>query len=141
MDWRSPNGRLQDMSCRKALARLEQQGLFELPRPSKAYGFEKPRTQMIVPDVARVQGDLQQLGQISVEPINSRYCRDSKVWFALLDRYHYLGSGSLCGAQIRYVVKSSIYGYLGALDEVGNLLEQPQSQLHSILTALSDRCR
>ena len=115
LDWRSPNGRLQDMSCRKALARLEQQGLFELSRTNETYGFEKPAGQRIEPDVAHVQVELQQLGHISVEPVSSRYCKDSKVWFALLDRYHYLGSGPLCGAQIRYMVKSSIYGYLGAL--------------------------
>ena len=115
LDWRSPNGKLQDMSCRKALARLEQQGFFELPRPNQTYGFEKPAAQRIELDVAHVKGSLQQLGQISVEPVSSRYCHDSKVWFALLDRYHYLSSGPLCGAQIRYVVKSSIYGYLGAL--------------------------
>jgi hypothetical protein len=114
LDWRSPNGQLQDMSCRKALARLERQGFFKLPRPKRTYGFEKPAAQTIEPDVAHVQCSLQQLGQISVEPVSSRYCQDSKVWFALLDRYHYLGSGPLCGAQIRYVVKSK-NGYLGAL--------------------------
>jgi hypothetical protein len=115
LDWRSPNGRLQDMSCRKVLARLEQLGLVELPRPNRSYGFEKPATQTIEPDVAHVRCSLQQLGQISVKPISSRYSKDSKVWFALLDRYHYLGSGPLCGAQIRYMVKSDSHGYLGAL--------------------------
>ena len=103
------------MSCRKALARLERQGHFTLPRPNETYGFEKPAVKTIEPDVAHVKGDLKQLGEISVEPVSSRYCQDSKIWFALLDRYHYLGSGPLCGAQIRYVVKSGVYGYLGAL--------------------------
>lgn len=115
LDWRSPNGQLQDMSCRKALARLEQQGLVKLSRPDRTYGFEKPAAQTIEPDVAHVQCSLEQLGPISVEPVSSRYCKDSKVWFALLDRYHYLGAGPLCGAQIRYVVKSDTHGYLGAL--------------------------
>lgn len=115
LDWRSPNGRFQDMSCRKALARLEQLGLFKLPRAGQTYSFKKPAEQTIEPNVARVQCSLEQLGPISVEPISSRYCKDSKVWFALLDRYHYLGSGPLCGAQIRYVVKSNSHGYLGAL--------------------------
>jgi hypothetical protein len=58
---------------------------------------------------------LSKLGKVSVDPITSRYSRESKIWFSLLDRYHYLGSGPLCGAQIRYIVKSSIHGYLGAL--------------------------
>jgi hypothetical protein len=115
LDWRSPNGRLKDMSCRKALIQLERQGLFELPRQGSVYGFEKPAAQATEPDIARVECDLRQLGQISVEPVSSRYCKDSKVWFALMDRYHYLGSGPLCGAQIRYLIKSDRYGDLGAL--------------------------
>lgn len=115
LDWRSPNGRLKDMSCRKALRQLERQGFVHLPRQSRAYGFEKPAAQKAEPDIARVRCDLRQLGHISVEPVSSRYCKDSKAWFALLDRYHYLGSGPLCGAQIRYIVKSDIYGHLGAL--------------------------
>jgi hypothetical protein len=58
---------------------------------------------------------LRELGEVTVAPVSSRYAKESKVWFALLDRYHYLGSGPLCGAQIRYVVKSATHGYLGAL--------------------------
>jgi hypothetical protein len=115
LDWRSPSGQLRDMSCRKVLSRLDRQGLVKLPRPKRTYGFEKPAAKTIQPDVAHVQCSLAQLGRISVEPVSSRYCKDSKVWFALLDQYHYLGSGPLCGAQIRYVVKSHTHGYLGAL--------------------------
>ena len=32
-----------------------------------------------------------------------------------MERLHYLGKGPLCGAQIRYLVKSSRYGWVGAL--------------------------
>lgn len=115
LDWRSPNGHLKDMSCRKALAKLERQGIFNLPRQNRTYGFEQPAAHTIEPDIANVQCSLQQIGPITVDPVSSRYCKESKIWFALLDRYHYLGSGPLCGAQIRYVVKSATLGYLGAL--------------------------
>jgi len=115
LDWRSPNGKLQEMSCRKALNRLDRQGIVSLPRQNRTYGFEQPTSHRIVPDIAQVECDLQELGEISIYPVSSRYCKDSKIWFALMDQYHYLGSGPLCGAQIRYMVKSSIYGYLGAL--------------------------
>lgn len=115
LDWRSPNGRLKDMSCRKALAKLAHQGIIQLPLQNKIYGFEQPAPHTIEPNIAHVQCSLQQLGQITVEPVSSRYCKNSKIWFALMDRYHYLGSGPLCGAQIRYVVKSTLFGYLGAL--------------------------
>jgi hypothetical protein len=115
LDWRSPNGQLQDMSCRKALGKLEHQGIFNLPRQNRTYGFEQSTTHRVEPDIAQVQCSLQQVGPITVDPVSSRYCKDSKIWFALLDRYHYLGSGPLCGAQIRYVIKSATLGYLGAL--------------------------
>jgi hypothetical protein len=115
LNWRSPNGRLQDMSCRKALVELDRRGIVDLPRREKPYGFERTSKVTIELDIAEVCCSLPELGEVSVEPISSRYCKESKVWFALLDRYHYLGSGPLCGAQIRYIVKSSTCGYLGAL--------------------------
>jgi len=103
------------MSCRKALAKLHSCGLVDLPQPKKTYSFEQVRAITIKPDIAELHCSLQELGQITVEPVTSRYCKESKIWFALMDQYHYLGNGSLCGAQIRYIVKSSIHGYLGAL--------------------------
>ncbi|MBS3988875.1 MAG: hypothetical protein KGZ44_02865, partial [Dethiobacter sp.] len=30
-DWRSPNGNLKEMSCRKALVELDRQGIIDLP--------------------------------------------------------------------------------------------------------------
>src|SRR3990172_691145 len=115
LNWRSPNGRLQDMSCRKALAQLNQRGLVDLPRREGPYGFERSGVNLVEPDMADVSGTLRELGEVTVDPVSSRYAKESKIWFALLDQYHYLGSGPLCGAQIRYVVKSSNHGYLGAL--------------------------
>ena len=41
LDWRSPNGRLQEMSCRKALAELNRRKVLVLPDRSGAYGFER----------------------------------------------------------------------------------------------------
>ncbi len=115
LNWRSPSGRLQDMGCRKALAQLHQRGLLELPRRKERYGFERAGGHPGTPELPELCCPLRALGAVTVEPVSSRYAKASKVWFALLDRYHYLGSGPLCGAQIRYVVKSATHGYLGAL--------------------------
>lgn len=115
LDWRSANGKLKEMSCRKALAELNRRGLLDLPQQQKSYGFEKPSPIMIKPDIADLSCRVTDLDQITVSPVTSRYAKESKIWFALLDRYHYLGSGPLCGAQIRYVVKSASHGYIGAL--------------------------
>ena len=78
-----------------------------MPRQEKTYAFERAASSVdaAVPELACSLGEL---GEVSVYPVSSRYAKESKIWFALLDRYHYLGSGPLCGAQIRYVVKSSL---------------------------------
>ncbi len=115
LNLRSPNGRLQDMGCRKALAKLNQRGLVDLPERQGRYGFERSGVNPVEPDIAELCCTLRELGEVTVDPVSSRYAKESKIWFALLDQYHYLGSGPLCGAQIRYVVKSSNHGYLGAL--------------------------
>jgi hypothetical protein len=103
------------MSCRKALAKLNQHGILNLPRRGETYGFERSAVNPVEPDIPELCCTLRELGDVSVSPVSSRYSKESKIWFAVLDRYHYLGSGPLCGAQIRYVVKSSAHGYLGAL--------------------------
>ena len=116
LDWRSPSGRLQDMSCRKTLARLNRQGILHLPPRAKPFGLLRSSASISKDlEIPQLDCSLRELGKVSVIPIKSRYSRESKTWFALLNQHHYLGSGPLCGAQIRYVVKSSIHGYLGAL--------------------------
>ena len=106
LGWQTDDGRLQDMSCRKALATLSHHGILELPSVNTTYSFQKKKSTSIVPDVIDIECSLSELGKITVEPISSRYSKQSKFWFTLMDHYHYLGSGPLCGAQIRYLVKS-----------------------------------
>lgn len=103
------------MSCRKALTKLNRQGVLELPEPKSIISTASKNGFDLEPYIAGFEGSLRQLGKIRVEPVSSRYCKESKIWFALMDRFHYLGGGPLCGAQIRYVVKSDTLGYLGAL--------------------------
>jgi len=114
--WYSPNGNLKDMSCRKALVELDRQGIIHLPAVEKVTNFTDStptaRETAVSPSISCT---LAELGEIRVKPINSRYTNESKVWRTLLEKYHYLGAGPLCGAQIRYIVESSNYGYIGAL--------------------------
>jgi len=41
LDWRSVTGKWQEMSCRKALAKLNRQGLLRLPEVSQQYSFQR----------------------------------------------------------------------------------------------------
>jgi len=113
--WRSPNGNLKDMSCRKALVELERRGVIALPLAKSVANFAPSPPSGVEVDVPLASLALADMGEVTVEPIGSRYTKASKLWRTLLERHHYLGAGPLCGAQIRYIVKSSNYGYVGAL--------------------------
>jgi hypothetical protein len=115
LDWRSPNGRLQEMSCRKALAKLNRQGVLALPERSRVGELRRARPKRLEVEIPQVSCRLEELGEVTVWPVRSRHSRDSQIARALLERYHYLGCGVLRGAQMRYLVRSSRYGYLGVV--------------------------
>lgn len=115
LDWYRPDGSAKDMSCRKALLTLEQRGLLSLPKIQGHFSFVKARKPIPSFPSATLHCQLHQLGKVEVLPVNSRYCKAHKDWVHMMDSCHYLGSGPLCGAQIRYLIQSSIHGYLGAL--------------------------
>lgn len=115
LDWRGANGKLQDMSCRKALLKLQRKGLITLPDTQKEYSFQQRsyRDCGELPDIAEVECSLAELGEVEVVPVSSRYSKSSRIWNGLMSEFHYLGSGPLCGAQIRYLIWSLTYGWLG----------------------------
>lgn len=116
LDWRAPNGKLRELSCRKALVQLARRGQVDLPGYEPVPGFTRPVVRQEKPPVvAEVECSLAELGEIEVVPVSSRYSKASGIWNGMLDAYHYLGGGPLCGAQIRYLVCSSQYGWLGGL--------------------------
>jgi Druantia protein DruA/Transposase DNA-binding/Transposase Tn5 dimerisation domain len=113
MNWRNPAGRAQEMSCRKTLAALHRRGLIELPVLKQRYAFQQARAPVACPPVAQVCCTLAELGEVQLMPVS---CNElSRVWRGLLDSYHYLKSGPLCGAQLRYLVRSARFGWLGGL--------------------------
>jgi hypothetical protein len=116
LNWRAPNGRLQQMSCRKALVRLRDKGLLELENTGNQCAFRRSSgNDANIIEGPKLECSLTELGTIEVVPVSSRYAKASQVWNALMDRYHYLGGGPLCGAQIRYLVRSEAGDYLGGL--------------------------
>lgn len=119
LDWRGPNGKFQDMACRSVLLKLERRGLLSLPAPKSVPNFSRaaqmPTRVQAPPTVASVCTSLQDLGEVIVEPVSSRYSKDSAIWNGLLGQMHYLGAGPLCGAQMRYLIRSPEHGVLGGL--------------------------
>ena len=117
LQWRSANGQWKEVSCRKALLELHRRGRIPLPVAEKScFGRsgEKPPVKVRI-EVPQVKGTLKELGEIEIVVVSSRYSKTSQVWNELLERFHYLGKGPLCGAQIRYLVRSSRHGWVGAV--------------------------
>lgn len=98
LDWRAPNGSHQRTACSLGLRRLEQLGLLRLPEPRWT----------------PLACQLAQLGDIRLIMVNGDPTR-LLLWRWLMDSWHPLKSGHLCGAQIRYLVESSNGGLLGGL--------------------------
>lgn len=115
MNWRSPNGKLREMSCRKALVELHRRKLIALPE-CQTYAFRNHKTQRPnLPSLFSLDCSLAEMGPVELIPIQSATSQNSRIWNALLGTFHYLGSGPLCGAQLRYLIWSERFGWLGGL--------------------------
>jgi Domain of unknown function (DUF4338)/Transposase DNA-binding/Transposase Tn5 dimerisation domain len=116
IDWRSANGRLKQMSCRVALLKLTRSGALSLP-PAKPMpiGSARAPTGRDPPRIEALSVPLAQLGTIELLRVGSRHSRAARLWTALMAAHHYLGAGPLCGAQLRYLIRSSRHGIVGAL--------------------------
>jgi hypothetical protein len=105
LNWRRPDGRLKEMSCRVAMLRMQADGLFSLPPPRRA---QPPAFKMsaalerAVLEPARLSSV--DLAQLRVELVKKR---DSGLWNAYIERHHYLGHQPLPGAQLRYFVRAA----------------------------------
>lgn len=102
-NWVGANGELALMTARKVLARLTQLG--HLPAPAHSgprRGVPKPD------DLGPLKPIACPLEDLNVEIVLLPPGRSglSRQWNAMMDRDHYLGAGPLCGAQLRYLIRS-----------------------------------
>lgn len=116
LDWRDPRGRLQEMSCRVGLLRLEASGHVALPQsrwcarplPERRRGDGRQRQ-------AQVQCDLSDLGRIRVVEVCAPKTPElSTLWNDLIGAHHYLGYVPAVGRQKRYLLESERYGHVAA---------------------------
>ncbi len=117
LDWKSPNGKSKEMSCRVALLKLHRGGHLSLPEPGVRpwTGVQGQRAPLSLPAVDSLRCRLEALGEINLVLVESKNRPLSRLWNALMETYHYLGAGPLCGAQVRYLIESSVYGWMGGL--------------------------
>jgi len=116
-NWRGENGKLKEMSCRKALLKLNREGKIELPEAEKPKSLKNRKITNAIQEVeiTDICCELKELEEIEIIAVKSRYSQESRIWNYMMQEYHYLGPGPLCGAQIRYLVSSSKYGWIGGL--------------------------
>jgi hypothetical protein len=62
-----------------------------------------------------VESSLEALQPVRSVRIDSADSPLSQIWNELLNQYHYLGAGPLCGAQIRYLIRGGAGEWLGGL--------------------------
>jgi len=117
LDWRGANGKLKEVSCRKALLDLHRRGLIPLPAADTSHfkrSCAEPPTDLLI-DAPELSCTLEELGEIDIVAVSSRYSKASEIWNGLMEQFHYLGKGPLCGAQMRYLVESARHGWVGAV--------------------------
>ena len=102
LNWRRPDGRPREMSCRVAMLRMQADGLITLP----ASQISKPRRRAefaatpATDAQASVVAAVHELPALSMQIVQGRGAA-SRLWNEYVARYHYLGytpmSGSLAG--------------------------------------------
>jgi hypothetical protein len=109
--WRDAVGHLKEMACRKELARLERQGAIVLPA---ARSISWPAGRGAAAQAVEFSGELCALGGVELQVVSGGTA-ESGQWNGLMKAYHPLGSGPLCGAQLRYLIVSRRLGVIGGL--------------------------
>ena len=111
-DWRAPDGRLKDISCRDMLRALDKAGRISLPAKKKDSGMfaggARPAqmTMQLFPfDTTPVETPLKALLPLKVEAIEGK----SRLgeFKSYMDQYHYLGFGRTVGENMKYTVRGA----------------------------------
>ncbi len=114
LNWRQPNGRWREASCRVALGRLARRGVVELPEPRRVL------SRLAASPVSRewvelpIEGAVQDLGDLDLVQVKGSSSPEAQLWKEMIAAHHYCGYRPLVGAQIRYLIGSS-RGWLGAM--------------------------
>ncbi len=105
------------MSCRVALLKLHREGHLSLPEPGVRNWtmVQGERSLLSFAEIESLRCWFKMLGEIKLVVVESKNRSLSRLWNDLMERYHYLGAGPLCGGQMRYLIESSVHGWIGGL--------------------------
>lgn len=113
MNWISSSGKPREADCRKEMLRLEREGIMTFPK-SKRESNTNMAGGSIDADLSfpTVSCSLHELGNVGFVLI-SKGSKEAKIWRTMMKRYHYLDEICLYGQQLRYLIHSSVYGWVG----------------------------
>jgi len=143
MHWFKPDGGLKDMSCRVAMLRMQEDGLIQLPPPTRQRPKTSIRISVETDPQTPIQAPVHALPGLQLRLVGTR--ADSCLWNEFIHRYHYLGFKTLPGAQLRYWVMAgdrlvALLGFGAAAWQcaprdhfIGWTHEQRQQNLHLIV--------
>jgi hypothetical protein len=143
MHWLKPDGGLKDMSCRVAMLRMQEDGLIQLPPPTRQRPETRIRISVETDPQTPIQAPVHALPGLQLRLVSTR--ADSCLWNEFIHRYHYLGFKTLPGAQLRYWVMAgdrlvALLGFGAAAWQcaprdhfIGWTHEQRQQNLHLIV--------
>lgn len=143
MHWFKPDGGLKDMSCRVAMLRMQEDGLIQLPPPTRQRPETRIRISVETDPQTPIQAPVHALPGLQLRLVGTR--ADSCLWNEFIHRYHYLGFKTLPGAQLRYWVMAgdrlvALLGFGAAAWQcaprdhfIGWTHEQRQQNLHLIV--------
>lgn len=112
LDWQRADGRPKVMSCRKALLKLKERGVIELPEAKTTNIKRRIEGEKVAWPTIKIS--LTELGEVELVMVTGRDKKLSRLWWQMMKEHHPLGEGPLCGAQLRYLVRSSA-GWVGGL--------------------------
>jgi hypothetical protein len=143
MHWFKPDGGLKEMSYRVAMLRMQEDGLIQLPPPTRQRPETRIRISVETDPQTPIQAPVHALPGLQLRLVGTR--ADSCLWNEFIHRYHYLGFKTLPGAQLRYWVMAgdrlvALLGFGAAAWQcaprdhfIGWTHEQRQQNLHLIV--------
>jgi hypothetical protein len=113
-DWIGPSGKHQTSVAVEILRHLHSKGHLQLQLGAPVARRKPAAVSRVTEKPALLEANLEEVQPVELIEVTSRYSKLYRVWKDLLEQHHYLGSGPLCGPQMRYVIGSP-KGWLGAL--------------------------
>jgi hypothetical protein len=137
-------GEIQTSGCQKALRELESSGHFDLPKAQHKTGTKSPRR---LTEPVRLPVDVpSEVNSIAkLELVRVQEAEQMRIWNELMITEHYLGTATLVGRQLRYLIRSE-HGWLGGIGFAAPALqlsardqwigwdkEERQAHLHTVV--------